>query len=494
MLDMLLDSLSRCFGTPADGNTCATIIPLAARPKGASRCLSKDGIKCHYPHAANTRQKSAPPGSRTDDHSRRKKHRAIKSLELAGKEFGNLLNNVEDNVNTTIHRLTQSHHRSASSDVCEYDSDYVDVLAEDKCHSSTHSTSRRYNQDYSYSSSVSHRANLEKARTNSNKRKADIFRSHNDDCQMPKPNTVTSFASRLLGGNSSFNTGAILCFANPIVDDEDRGQHTKLRRMDSLQCSTDMDAETIASTLYFDAKYEHMTESKPPVPLYPEFSVPISTDSCEEIRRIFESGSHKTINMIHCGVPPPPPPFIAKSDNGQHDAKSASPGHGISLYDGISSECESFTTEASYYMTSSNHDANQTDNCNKNEIEAALTDDDDSIMQCRSSVMTQSENSCPPEGQRHLEVISDWVCSSSVTNSPNAETHNTSKPPGLKLLNKSSVSTAALTPACSTQSYITTSPIQESFHQKNCNVTVLNLPQTHTPRMHFSFGKENNMF
>jgi len=58
-------------------------------------------------------------------------------------------------------------------------------------------------------------------------------------------------------GKSSLNASAILCFANPIHDDDDDGQKTKIEISDSALYNTDLDAETdtdtINSALYFDA-------------------------------------------------------------------------------------------------------------------------------------------------------------------------------------------------------------------------------------------------
>jgi len=138
---------------------------------------------------------------------------------------------------------------------------------------------------------------MEKARKKSNKRKLDIFRK-------PPERNPSSF-SKLLGSNSTIPQ--MLCFANPIFDSSD--DDLKLFRDDYT-----VDEETIASTLYFDARYEHVVQNKKPVPLYQEFSVPFS-ESNDDIIKIYNMGSHQSIRNVYCDSEQPPPPPDKPSSN-----------------------------------------------------------------------------------------------------------------------------------------------------------------------------------
>lgn len=156
---------------------------------------------------------------------------------------------------------------------------------------------RRHRKITSSSSSISHKASLEKARKKSNKRKLDIFR---------KPQEPNSSFSKLLENNSAIPQ--MLCFANPIFDSAD--DDLKLFRDDYT-----VDEETIASTLYFDARYEHVVEKKEPMPLYQEFSVPLG-EGDNNILQIYNKGSHQSIKDVYCdpNLPPPPPPTSSNAN------------------------------------------------------------------------------------------------------------------------------------------------------------------------------------
>jgi len=240
------------------------------------------------------------------------------------------------------------------------------------------------------SSSMSRRASLEKARHKSNKRKLDIFR------KVAKPSSFSKFI-----GQSAFPQ--ILCFANPVYDSID----------DDLDLYRDDyaggDDETMASTTYFDAKYEHVVENRQPTPLFREFSV--GTDSAgtanDDIIQIFNSGSHKTIQSIYYQNPPPPPDV----------------------------------------NTSMMDDTSSSDDC---------TDDDEEFAEFGKNPFhnytfhdappTTLTASCMPthemcKSRNELGVIEDLLAQKSYE-----------VPPRLKLMSKSSNSSAALTPVCSSKS------------------------------------------
>ena len=67
---------------------------------------------------------------------------------------------------------------------------------------------------------------------------------------------------------------SILCFTNPIRSEEGNAQ------VENQDCD-----DTVASTVYFDAKYEHVIQTKPPMPLYMEYSVLVTEErgaNCRE--------------------------------------------------------------------------------------------------------------------------------------------------------------------------------------------------------------------
>lgn len=438
MIDLLLDSLSRCFGTPTDSNSCA-IIPMVARSKRVSRDHSNDNTSPPYTLSMRTRHIYANTAKTRNNDSIKKKL----SLELSGVGKDNdIMDSIQNNASPRNKPINRRHSASIQT------------------------IPRRSDLDLS----MSHRASLIKTRLKTNKRKAEIFRPRDGNTlQHPKNSSASSFATRLLTGKSSLNTSAILCFANPIYDDDDDGQKTKIETNDSMLYNTDLDAETdtdtINSVLYFDAKFEHINESGPLVPLYSEFALPISSNSPgDEIRHILETGSHiSRLNITQYDFPPESFGADSGKRNNYNTTCVTSFSHDNSLYDDIKIEND--------FPIGSNNKVKYMNNINLEGNDGTIHDNSDELIQVRSSVRTSSFTR-QPESRLHLDVVSDWVCSPTVTKSTNVA-------PGLKLLNKSSLSTAALTPIGSSQSsYITTSPILESFHYKNSE-TLPSLTQSH---------------
>jgi len=203
---------------------------------------------------------------------------------------------------------------------------------------------------------LSSSSSLDRSRNRSNKRKADIFRTkpYAEDDRPRKPMPYHSF----------------LCFANPIRSEEGNAQ------VEDQDCD-----DTVASTVYFDAKYEHVIQTKPPMPLYMEYSVPVTEERDNEIAQIVENGTHKSIHMFMDGE------NIQSKWYEQNVRKTLSQ--------------EEFDSTAS----SATHDQQ-------------------------------------PQGETHLEVLSNW---DQFESRKKRGSHDTSELPGLRLLTNSSVSTAAMT-------------------------------------------------
>eukprot|EP00542_Grammatophora_oceanica_P013893 CAMPEP_0194029130 /NCGR_PEP_ID=MMETSP0009_2-20130614/2963_1 /TAXON_ID=210454 /ORGANISM="Grammatophora oceanica, Strain CCMP 410" /LENGTH=374 /DNA_ID=CAMNT_0038668727 /DNA_START=559 /DNA_END=1683 /DNA_ORIENTATION=+ len=108
-----------------------------------------------------------------------------------------------------------------------------------------------------------------------------------------------TLVSRFLSSNP--NVANALCFATPIRESQDAVDDN------DLMASNDDDEhtahtlntngeDTISSTIYFDRKLAHMTESRPPMPLFGEFKVQGGDD--DELRRIVATDSHNSLKMI----------------------------------------------------------------------------------------------------------------------------------------------------------------------------------------------------
>lgn len=218
--------------------------------------------------------------------------------------------------------------------------------------------------------------NLDKSIIRSNKRKADIFRSKAVP-EEERPSKPMPYHG-------------ILCFANPIQSDGEeydfQQQHEDIHDGD----------DTVTSTIYFDAKYEHVVQSRPPMPLYMEYSVPVSESHDDEISKIVQQGTHKSIHMFMDG------------DN----------------------------IQSRWYQD--------------HVCKTPSRDNEEGDAECFSSSQDDQEEQPFSLPASRLEVISDWVGLSEKKQ--RISSMDRGPPPGLKLLSNSSVSTAALTdvgPSCS---------------------------------------------
>jgi hypothetical protein len=97
--------------------------------------------------------------------------------------------------------------------------------------------------------------------------------------------------SRLWG-----NPSLALCFATPIRGTSEEPEETDMRSVDASDTATLNTCEdTITSTVYFENKYSHITETRPPMPLFNQFKIGNEKD---EISSIMNSDSHSSVNMI----------------------------------------------------------------------------------------------------------------------------------------------------------------------------------------------------
>lgn len=142
-------------------------------------------------------------------------------------------------------------------------------------------------------------------------RKADIFRSrvYNDasssagagahsSAHMGGSSRGNYFASRFLSNHEGIAKS--LCFANPVRDSVELAEEeARLRNANTMGDNTLNTCEdTITSTLYFDAKYSHVVENRPPMPLFNQFKVDTEPGQEDALSQIVATQSHSSLNMI----------------------------------------------------------------------------------------------------------------------------------------------------------------------------------------------------
>lgn len=122
-------------------------------------------------------------------------------------------------------------------------------------------------------------------------RRDEIFRSRRLDPpnKAPEQPQGTSF-SRFL--NNHQGVANALCFATPIRDEEDEAVPLHEPDDDSTLNTCE---DTVTSTIYFDSKFSHLVEKRPPMPLFPHFKV---SEEENHIRRIVATDSHNSLNLI----------------------------------------------------------------------------------------------------------------------------------------------------------------------------------------------------
>ncbi|KAL3939378.1 MAG: hypothetical protein SGARI_001393 [Bacillariaceae sp.] len=94
------------------------------------------------------------------------------------------------------------------------------------------------------------------------------------------------------------NPSLALCFATPVRGTEDEPDETDMKSVDNNSDTATLNTngeDTITSTLYFDSKYAHIQETRPPMPLFNQFKIGQAKD---EIRTIMATDSHSSVRMI----------------------------------------------------------------------------------------------------------------------------------------------------------------------------------------------------
>ena len=275
IMKAIIDSFSRCLGSQYRQNAPAPGTQPDTRRVGPSSATS-----------------ALPLGTSRDRLSPGPGHENGTTTET-GTATG-----TDQETNSYMHESRNSLNRAScyeiplgyQGDDLDPDRENADILA------SARKKAAATRRHYKSPNATTRMSSFEKARHESIRRKLDIFRK--------SPEKHYSF-STFLGPNSALPQ--MLCFANPIFDSTDDDAKFNPENNDFTT-----DEETIASTVYFDAKHEHLTERCQPIPLMPEFSVPHS-DSNDDIIQIFNNGTHKTVKAIFYGQPNSLPPDASTS-------------------------------------------------------------------------------------------------------------------------------------------------------------------------------------
>lgn len=245
----LFDSVCRCFGhnpnSPNGGPTSSGIAPTSTKSLGS-------------------KQKTATPKTKDESHSQAGKRRTNR-LGLQDEQWDELFEKSKT-------RPPKEAGSSGSTPVnsngnATNDLNTAQALAQAKLAANP----PRYNR--------SKRKRPEKARE-------EIFRSKDVPAVRPTTANPTSF-SRLL------HPSLAMCFATPIRGTEDEPDET--RSVDNSDTNTLNTCEdTITSTVYYESKLAHLTETRPPMPLFNQFKI----GQRDEIRDIMTSDTHSSVNMI----------------------------------------------------------------------------------------------------------------------------------------------------------------------------------------------------
>eukprot|EP00980_Cylindrotheca_fusiformis_P003643 scaffold818_cov136-Cylindrotheca_fusiformis.AAC.9 len=120
----------------------------------------------------------------------------------------------------------------------------------------------------------------------------EIFRSKNaNDNSAASCGAASGNGLSRLWGNPSL----ALCFATPVRGTSEEPEETD-RSVDASDTATLNTCEdTITSTVFFENKYSHITETRPPMPLFNQFKIGNEKD---EISSIMNSDSHSSVNLI----------------------------------------------------------------------------------------------------------------------------------------------------------------------------------------------------
>jgi hypothetical protein len=195
-----------------------------------------------------------------------------------------------------IHNIASTGRRS---DLVQLKDKQFDTLFVDNAKSSKNTTTKQQQQQQNNNSDVEQARAVAKVKLASSakrhKRKSpatrrdEIFRTRGFE-QREKPEPTPNSFSRFL---SSQNVANALCFATPVHEE---GEANEILKTESDCATLNTCEDTVTSTLFFERKYAHIVEHRPPMPLFNQFKV--STHESNELRNIVASDSHNSLKMI----------------------------------------------------------------------------------------------------------------------------------------------------------------------------------------------------
>jgi len=275
VVQVLLESLSRCFGAPAG--------PTVSRKnnyESSRRRETLDGDNGSRHHTETDIENEFAD-------TRRRQGRA-KGLELQDEEWDNLFSREDGKLHGSPN---QNDPRSNSIN----NTTNISIASSNRSRSTPNRNSspnkKLLDKEITYPEAYARVQEAARSRsTSSSKRrrekKKDIFRERRNSQN-------TSLATRILGKDGV----KALCFANPVhtegvdmVDDEASACHTLDTADDTI--------DTTISNMYMERQYA-ANEPRPPMPLFNHFKVNSTGDSRDTLMGIITSGSHHSARVRH---------------------------------------------------------------------------------------------------------------------------------------------------------------------------------------------------
>ena len=329
----IFDNVCRCFGhVPASSPTTSFPPPPGSNTAAAAAAAVSSGSSSSQQQQqqqnGQLQDEQQQQPTRTTPSSRETKKRTER-LELRGREYDELFTGKDENGGTRRKnhpprpeqldpystKSGRSRGRGGSSRSGDVEIAHAVAQAKLAANPPRYGGSNHNNRTYRHSSS--------KRKRSPTQIRDDIFRNMNsmknnavtdNEQQQSSVRTeegATNNGTNRRGGKSTTGVGGIpqpdfsrllnpslaLCFATPIrgtEEEDEAASDVKSLGSDTNTLNTNGD-DTITSTLYFDSKYAHIHETRPPMPLFNQFKVGMESD---EIRNIVATDSHSSMKMM----------------------------------------------------------------------------------------------------------------------------------------------------------------------------------------------------
>lgn len=257
VVQILLDSFSRCFGAPGSDST-------GRKESGRNKMASSDGKN------VNRRLTGLDVVDNNYSDIRRRRSNAL-GVELQHQEWDVLFSADEKK-------------KSSSPSRCRSNSMPID----NTCSTANTTAVSSITHNTSGKSTTLNLSSKSSTRTRRKKRdKSAIFRKKKSESDL-------SLASRLIGKDGI----KALCFATPLND----GSPSEIDNMSSLCHTLDTADDTTVSNYFTDTQYSSVTGNHAPMPLFSHFKVDCNDSADNTLMSIIVSGSHHSSNVNHLFV------------------------------------------------------------------------------------------------------------------------------------------------------------------------------------------------